>query len=333
MHKRRPECGRTDCGVGLPCRTLLGFGLLLLAFAATCLAQKPRFQADVTNIHIEASVSTGTEIVAGLKQSDFVVSDEGEAQPIVAFAKEALPLSMVFLLDLSGSMHRDLAELASIARGALEQLRPGDRVAVVRFSVDAFIEQAFTSDRDELAAAIRRTARRDLLDISGTRIVAPIRFGLKFLSNEAENQQQGFFASRAIVVITDNLPMAPLEADDAVIRRLLEADIVLHAIVVHRQHVGIRLPPPRNNPQDPRYTQENVFHIAGATGGEALISARMKDSFPEMLARIRTRYGIWYRPPKAQAGTYRRITVSLSEEAQRKFPNAVVRAREGYYAR
>jgi hypothetical protein len=135
----------------------------------------------------------------------------------------------------------------------------------------------------------------------------------------------------AILIITDNLPQAPLAEDGPIIQELLEEDAVVHAIVVHRRHLGRKLPPPRDNPQDSRYTQENVFHIAQATGGDALLSARMKDSFSEMLSRIRMRYSIWYRPPQATAGSFRRIAVSLSESALKKCPKAKVRTREGYY--
>ncbi len=313
--------------------------LLLTIFGGHSPAQAPHFKAEATNIHVQVSVTQDGHVISGLQSGDFVVRDEGEPQAIVAFGQESVPIRLVLLLDMSGSVRRDLREIASIAAGVLKQVQPQDEIGVMSFAVEANIEQQLTSDMKLVSGAIHRVARRGALHGSGTRLIAPIASALKLLLGHSDAGVPAF--KRAILIITDNLP-GPGRGDNpdvrfepvpdaGIIRELLAADTVLNAIVIHRQHLGTRLPPPRNRPEDPHYTQENVFHIAHATGGDALISARMRDSFPEMLTRIRMRYSVWYRPPKAKAGTFRRIAVSLTEEARKRYPNAVVRAREGYH--
>lgn len=312
---------------------------LIGSFGIPCHAQAPRFSAEVTNIHVQVSVTRNGQVVRGLESSDFVVRDEGEPQEIVAFGQESVPIRLVLLLDTSGSVRRDLREIASIAAGVLKQVQPQDEIGVMSFAVEARMEQPLTSDMKLVAEAIRRTVGRGAQHGSGTRLIAPISSALKYLL--AGSDQTPAARKRSILIVTDNLPgpgrddnpyvrFKPVP-DAGIIRELLAADTVLNAIVVHRQHLGTRLPPPRERPEDPFYTQENVIHIARATGGDALISARMRDSFPEMLARIRMRYSLWYRPPKAKSGTFRRIGVSLAEEARKRHPDAVVQAREGYF--
>lgn len=322
---------------------LVSKAVCLLAVPGLCWpAQTPRFEAEVTNIHVQVSVTQNGLVLPGLQAKDFLVEDEGEPQTIIAFGQESIPIRLVLLLDMSGSVRRDLREIASVATAVLKQVRPHDEIGVMSFAVEATIEQPLTSDMQLVAGAIQRVARRGVLHGSGTRLIAPISSALNLLLAHSDAGLSPVAAfKRAILIITDNLP-GPGRGDDpdvpfepvpdaGIIRELLAADTVLNAIVIHRQHLGRRLPPPRDRPEDPGYRQENVIHIAHATGGDALISARMRDSFPQMLARIRNRYSVWYRPPKAETGTFRRITVSLTEEARKRYPNAVVRAREGYY--
>ncbi len=319
--------------------------IVLAASALMSLAQAPHFDTEVTNIHVQVSVTQDGRVVSGLQAGDFAVRDEGEPQTIIAVGQESVPVDLVLLLDLSGSMHRDLRELAAIARTALMQLQPQDQVAVVSFSTEAHLEQPLTSDTDAAAKAVQRTASRGVLDTMGTRLISPISAALRLVSTGAYGGgSKAITRRRAILVVTDNLPGGRATNDDSgdrfeptsdagIIRDLLAASTVLDTIVVYRRHVGTVLPPPRENPGNPSYTQENAIHIARSTGGEAVISASMKDSFPDLLTRIRTRYSIWYRPPKAQPGAFRRISVSLNEAAQRRYPRARLAAREGYYAR
>jgi len=235
---------------------------------------------------------------------------------------------------MSGSMRRDIREVAAIAGDVLKQVRAGDQVGVMSFVMRARLECPLTQDIASVVSTIRRVASAGTLG-AGTRLIAPISSALHVLAD-----QPGAVPSRdAILIITDNIP-APewtdlnfeFTPDAVIIRDLLETNSILNAIVVHRQRIGKRGPPPRDNPTAALYTQENVFHIAEATGGDAIISARMRDSFPDMLARIRARYSIWYRPPEAKPGAFRLIRVSLSDGAQQRYPRATIRARTGYYA-
>jgi VWFA-related protein len=346
--RKGSHVGSTEPDRAIRSYTMLAWtlGLVWNTFGIPCHAQAPRFSADVTNINVQVSVTEGGQVVAGLQSTDFVVRDEGEPQTIVAFGQESVPIRLILLIDMSGSIRGSIREMAEIAGAVLKQVHPQDRVGVMSFSIEGHLEQPLTADVDSAAQAIRRMANRGVLDVAGTRLIHPISSALGTLvTASAENRLEEASNRKAILIVTDNLPgvmVLPGEPvkrfepipDAPIIRELLAADTVLDAIVVYRQHVGTRLPPPRDDPRDPRYTQENAIHIARATGGEAIVSVRMKDSFSALLSRIRGRYSIWYRPPqRAEAGTFRRITVSLSDEALRRYPRATVRAREGYYVR
>jgi len=69
-----------------------------------------------------------------------------------------------------------------------------------------------------------------------------------------------------------------------------------------------------------------------ATGGEAISGDRIQEEFPELMRRIRLRYLLgFYAEPAAQRA-FHRLDVRLTPEALKQNPNALVRARRGYYS-
>jgi hypothetical protein len=78
--------------------------------------------------------------------------------------------------------------------------------------------------------------------------------------------------------------------------------------------------------------QAGMKGIAEQTGGDTIDSSNGGSAFQEMMQRIRSRYSLVYIMPPGKPGVTRTIHVELSQEAQRRFPKAKVRARRGYRA-
>src|SRR5262249_2506476 len=136
--------------------------IILLTGAALCTGvlpaqTSPTFRAHVSLIHVDAGVIADGRIVAGLTKDDFVVKDEGTPQPIEHFAAEDQPLDLV---DTSGSMMPAIQKVAAAGRQALNELRPGDRVAVSVFSFRSRMILPFTEDFAEVEQAIEDVARK-----------------------------------------------------------------------------------------------------------------------------------------------------------------------------
>jgi len=144
--------------------------------------------------------------------------------------------------------------------------------------------------------------------------------------------QQGHPGRRAILIVTDNLSLNYQAPDEQVVEALLKADTVLNAIVVGR---GERPKPPRPGEYvNPDFTPSDVFHLAAATGGEAVKADHAGASFRDMMESVRTRYSIQYAaPPGAALNSFRRIRVDFAPEARRRYPAAWIRARSGYVVR
>ncbi|HTH50845.1 MAG TPA: VWA domain-containing protein [Pyrinomonadaceae bacterium] len=95
--------------------------------------------------------------IAGLKQDDFRVTENGVDQEISYFSTEEEPFTVVLMLDMSYSTTFKINEIQNAAIAFIDQLRPVDKVAVVSFDADIHVLTTPTSDRREIYRAIRST--------------------------------------------------------------------------------------------------------------------------------------------------------------------------------
>lgn len=263
-------------------------------------------------------------VVADLAAEDFRVLDNGQPQKIAHFGREAEPLDLLLLLDVSGSMRRWLEEMAKAARAALAALGPGDRVGVMLFARDAALREPLTGDFAAVQEEIRNAPRDPGLG-SGTSINAS---AIKAAGYLREQPPRG---RRAILIVTDNVSLNYMVPDEAVLRELYAADAVFNAILIGKQR---RPDPPRPGTYvNPDFTPSDVFKLAEESGGEAVEARSAGDSFREMIGRIRARYSLQYAAPASAPGEFHRIQVELAPEVRARHREGVIRARAGYYAR
>jgi VWFA-related protein len=289
----------------------------------------PTFKAGVSDVRVEVQATDPAgEPIRGLVASDFQVTDEDHPQQIVSCDQASERASIVLLMDVSGSMQPYLQTITHNAEEALKVLRPGDRVAIMVYAKTAEMDQDFS---DNLA----ETARRIPPAITGhdvgftTNINSAVLVATNLIEQRADTMNGHAIdpGRRAILIITDNLGINHLLPDDVVIRELYRAETSLNAIVVGR---AIR--PGPNSQHDAESTPADVYHLAEETGGDVIHAESSEEAFRTMIERIRFRYTLAYRAPQAIPGTFRRIHVDLSPDARRRYPEAVLRARTGYYA-
>jgi len=169
-------------------RLLAALGLLaMLALPAS--GQQPTFQSAVDLVQIDVSVLDGDrQPVRGLTADDFVVLDEGEPRPVVAFSAIEMPVEApaaesnsttwtrtvapdvvtndlsegrLFVLVLDDGMTpadpRFTENGRAIGRHIIEGMAPADRAAVV-LTWNNRRPQNFTADRERLLAAVDQFA-------------------------------------------------------------------------------------------------------------------------------------------------------------------------------
>ncbi|MCA2967553.1 MAG: VWA domain-containing protein [Acidobacteriaceae bacterium] len=299
--------------------------LFIVAGCALAVAQQgepPLFKGGVADVQVSTQVLLKDRAVDSLTREDFEVFDNQQLRPLVDFSRERTPLTLLLLLDRSGSMNKYLEQLNRASAAALAQLQPGDTVGVMVFSREARPTLPFTTDRAAAVQGLRDAVReRDLG--SGTLINPALLAAAAHLRAQAPPG-----GTRAIVIVTDNLGLNYQSPDAAAVRALHDANTGLHAIVVGQ---GRRPDGTRSRFANPDFSPANVFHIAEETGGDALRADRVDEVFPRLIERIRSRYQLVYRAPEGTPGEFREIRVSLTPAARVRFPGAEVRSRRGYF--
>jgi VWFA-related protein len=82
------------------------------------------------------------------------VLEDGVEQPEVALRKDDEPVSICLMLDVSTSMRENASAVVDASQRIIASVEPQDEIELISYSLPTFIEQDFTTDRGQVAAAL-----------------------------------------------------------------------------------------------------------------------------------------------------------------------------------
>jgi Ca-activated chloride channel family protein len=132
-----------------PIRSLLSALLAVGVCVGSLAAQQTIYRSRSDLVSLFATVTTTTdELVTDLPQEAFEVYDNGHRQPITVFSREVQPVSVVVLLDRSGSVEADADLVRDAASEFVKRMLPSDRARIGHFSNEIVMTpDDFTSDQ------------------------------------------------------------------------------------------------------------------------------------------------------------------------------------------
>ncbi len=90
-------------------------------------------------------------LVPDLARDAFSILDNGKRQDLTLFANDIQPITVVMLLDRSGSMRANFSLVQQAAEHFVEVMLPADKARIGSFSNRIQVDpRDFTSDHDEL---------------------------------------------------------------------------------------------------------------------------------------------------------------------------------------
>ena len=130
--------------------------LLIASLGAQETPQKT-FKVSTNTVALYATVTdTEKRLVPDLVQDDFEVYDNGKLQTLTSFDNKPQPISVVVMLDTSGSMTLALDLVKSAAEQFLLRMMPDDQGMVGAFNDKIeFHPEGFTNSRDELVRSLK----------------------------------------------------------------------------------------------------------------------------------------------------------------------------------
>jgi VWFA-related protein len=215
----------------LPARTLaipLGLTAASVAAALTVSAQSqqpPTFSTANRTVAVYATVTEPSgRLVTDLERNQFEIADNGKRQELTIFANDIQPITIVMLLDRSGSMRANFARVEAAAEEFVREMLPVDKARIGSFSNRIEVDpQDFTASHEELIGILQT----DLQEEGPTPLWNAVNVGITALLH-----QQG---RRVILVFTDGVdrPMnfsGNNSSLKSVMKRAEEENVMVYAI-------------------------------------------------------------------------------------------------------
>lgn len=304
-------------------RPTLWTGAAALVGAVTLAAQEQPFRSGANTVAIYATVTDASgRLVTDLTRDDFEVYDEGRRQPITIFASETQPLSIVMLLDRSGSMQTNFRFVEAAASEFVQLLTPHDRMRIGSFAGRIQIDPPqFTDDRDALIGILRN----ELQPVGPTPLWNAVNVGVTALM-----RQDG---RRVILVFTDGIdsPMGGRSVGQKEATRAAQTmNVMVYAIGLGTEMRSRRRGTP-GAPATPfvRKPDPGLPKIAAETGGGYFELTRTGDlsaTFAKVADELHRQYALGFEPPKLDGKPH-------DLDVRVKKPGLSVRARTSYVAK
>ncbi|MCI0337912.1 MAG: VWA domain-containing protein [Acidobacteria bacterium] len=293
-----------------------------------------KLNTSLVNVPVIVTDRDG-KYIPNLTVRNFEIYEENVKQSIDGFSSTEVPFNVVLVIDTSGSTRFKLEDIQDAALTFIEQLREKDRVMIVSFDSQVYIDSEFTNDRRQLRKAILQTRTG-----GATRLYD----ALDLVLTERLEKMNG---RKAIVLFSDGVDTASrLATAPSTIDLVEESDVLVYAIQYDTKEdvrggmfgMGrrgsapaiIRIPPSGASDEEyrraDRYMKE-VVDRSGARLYKADMLGDVKQAFQLIAEELRYQYTLSYYPLNDKRdGSYRRIRVVVDRL------NSAVRARKGYRA-
>ena len=272
-------------------------------------AQEPTFRSSTRIVPVLTTVTDPEgRLVPGLEKEAFSILDNGKPQEVVFFQNDVQPFTAVVMLDKSGSMTANLALLDAATEQFLLRMLPADKAQVGAFSDKIEMSGEFTSDRDDLIAALK-----DLQFGNPTRLYDAI--------NESMEELKRAEGRKVVLVFTDGDDTSSRLGLGDVLDRAREEEVMVYAIGLQSEFFNgqrvVRSQPDRG-----------LRKLAEETGGgyfELKKTADLGPTFTRVAQELHSLYTLGF-TPSVLDGKEHKLLVKVNQ------PGMTARARKSYIA-
>lgn len=311
--------------------------------------QPPGIIARVNQVIVPVTVKDGAgRLVPDLRKDEFRILEDNVEQRIISFSADAVPLSLVLLID-NDLKRNDARQVAESLDSIIAGLSASDEAFVCRFDTYVHEGHGFISDQDKLLTELKRTRLDDQTDAgpSSTAIIESPTINGHGVTGEAPKTPETTMIIKAqstkalddavhaaaellkdrdpqrkrrkmILLISDGLnnPKVNTNKYDAVVKDLLRYEISVYGVGVGAAVFNRRF--------------ERLAKYAKDSGGDVyygLKSRDMEELYSRVTEEARNQYTLVYSP----TGTDRSAEYH-SIEVRVKRTGLTILTREGYFS-
>lgn len=297
----------------------------LLFAVATCRSdsESPNESVSVTAVNVYlVATDTRNQFVRDLQQDEIEIHENGLQQSIMGFTnfardsnqRDAQPLNVAFLLDLSESMNGSLGNstrfdvVRGIALHMLSELRTVDQMMLVGFSRLPNRSTGMTTDKEAIREEL--LAQKPGADETGL-------FDSLYIVLE---QMENLRGRKIIILCSDGEDTSSHVKLEQLVDQIQTSDATI---------LAFGIPPDDQNSTDTgKYTLNKLAAVSGGYAFFPTSASQIKKVIGMLGEALHSQYAVWYSPvPKVSDGSWRNIQILC------KRPGVDLRYREGYFAK
>jgi VWFA-related protein len=293
-----------------------------------------------TNVHLVLVPTTVTskrsDLIDGLSAEDFIVTDDGVRQKVRMDTSDTVlaPVSLVVLVQSSGISTPALARIRLVGP-MIQPLVIGERgqAAVIAYDTEARVFQEFTTDGTKIRKAFENIEPRT---IKQAKLIDAVIEGMKMLGTRPENYR------RIMMVLGESRDRGSKHKLAEAVELAQRAGVVIYSLTYSAQGQAwtSSADDDPSMPGDADYVgaigevarlaeKNDANAFARATGGRHLsflTEKSLQTAMSRLGEEIHSQYLLSFVPTDTKNLGLHRIEVKVA-----RFPNAVVRARAGYW--
>jgi len=290
----------------------------VVAAALVSTAGAQQFKTGVEVVSVDALVMAGRQPVTGLTASDFEVLDSGVAQTVSDVSFEQLPLNILCVLDVSGSVKGEpLRRLRESTTEVIDALAGEDRAALIAFSNRLVVHTSLTADKEKLKAALG-----DVKADGATALLDATFAGLALRDADP--------GRTLLLLFSDGVDTASWLTARKVVDAARRTDVVIYPVSVRSPLVPVLTTSSGVTMRRMNQEAETLLKtFAEETGGRRFVAEQQTDlrqAFLDVLKEFRQRYVLTYTPKGVPAAGWHPLEVRVRNR------NVQVTARRGYFS-
>lgn len=274
-----------------------------------------RVETELIPFEITVSDKSGKP-VRGLTAEDFRLFEDGAQRPIDFFEplkrqNDSRPLSIVFALDVSGSMTaEELGKLRGAMQSFVENLADYESYfAVLSFGMEVKTLQSFTNRPEKL----EKTFDKLMKDQEGlsTHAYDAVDDAIRLLRKKSPSSIRNQLPKRAVVLITDGFPVGDTISPKTVIERANDAETIVYSVILPSYS---RL----QGNKKPLLTPLEASGLTDKTGGKTFYAAQKnyESLFKALAEEVTASYVLAFYPSdeKQASGKFRQVRIETSRD-------------------
>lgn len=248
-------------------------------------------------------------LVPNLEKEDFEVYDNDKLQTIAVFDNQVQPITVVVMLDTSGSMTSSIELLKRASEQFILRLLPADKAAVGAFNDKIEMSADFTGNRDALIGHVK-----DLDYGNGTRLYDAV--------DESINAFKGVDGRKVVLVFTDGDDTSSRVGRNSVLDKAREAEVMIYAIGLESEMLDANGRMSRTRPDS------GLRRLAEETGGgyfELKKTADLGPTFTRVAQELHSQYALGFEATQLDSKVHK-LTLKMKQ------PGMLGRGRKSYVA-